>query len=256
MNIFQRLFNTLGKPAVVDFEAVLLPEIPFYVIGDIHGSDRLLARLFQKIDAEVEGRDATIICVGDYVDRGEDSAGVLRRLMSRSVARPEHLVCLAGNHEAMLLDFLVRPEQAGARWLRNGGLQTLASFRVSGVSPTMSGTRLAEMRDQFVEKIGPDLITWLETRPSVWTSGNVSVVHAAADPLVSLDMQSDNTLLWGHPKFLTSIRQDGQWVVHGHSIVPQVRAEQGRIAIDTGAFATGILSAVHVSCDGWRVLTT
>lgn len=221
------------------------PQQDLFVIGDVHGRIDLLDRLLAQAP---EG--AQLVCVGDFVDRGENSAQVLRRLQDRSDA-----VCLMGNHEEMLLAFLDTPEETGSRWLRYGGLQTLASFGLSGISGSSRGQELTDARDQLAEAMGDALISWVRALKLQYTSGNVSIVHAAADPEMPMSLQSAQVLLWGHPDFLTTARTDGTWVVHGHTIVDQPSASQGRIAVDTGAYASGRLTAARISADGVEFVT-
>src|SRR6056297_3043779 len=99
-------------------------------------------------------------------------------------------------------------------------------------------------------------IAWLRARPLSWRSGNVWALHAGADPHQPLDSQGDEVLLWGHPAFRRSPRRDGQWVVHGHTIVEHPHTAEGRIAVDTGAYATGRLSAALIECGAVRFLQT
>jgi len=214
----------------------LAPTIPFYAIGDIHGRFDLLTRLLDQLDPAYP-----VICVGDYIDRGEASAEVLRHLS----AQPD-IKCLMGNHEDMLLGFLDNPEHNGSRWLRNGGLQTLASFGVSGITETATGDDLKRARDAMCAAMGLDLLTWLRGLALWHQSGNVYVCHAGAAPQVSLEDQQDHHLLWGHPEFAKTARNDGNWVLHGHTIVDNASAQNTRISIDTGAFATGRLTAALV----------
>ncbi|ARE40859.1 Serine/threonine protein phosphatase [Rhodovulum sp. P5] len=235
----------LGRSRGADAFAPPAPDRPFAAIGDVHGRVDLLERLLGRIDPAFR-----IICVGDYVDRGEHSAEVLRLLNSR-----EDVLCIGGNHEDMMMGFLNDPGRYGARWLRNGGLQAMASFGVAGVTETSPEPALTEARDKLREAMGRDLVTWLETLPSHWSTGNVGVVHAAADPNLPLVAQSSRVLRWGHPDFRTTPRPDGLWVVHGHTIVDEPVASDGRIAIDTGAYATGRLTAAQVSSDGVEFIT-
>lgn len=225
------------------FDAPIAPERAFFAIGDIHGCDALFARLIDRLLARPG--DAPIICVGDYVDRGEDNAAVLRRLYDLDAALGERFVCLRGNHEDMFLKFMEAPAERGARWLRYGGLQTLASFGVRGVSEGTTGQALVDVRDRLRDDLGP-IEAWLRDRPLCWQSGNVAVVHAGADPAVPIDLQDDATLMWGHRDFDHVARQDGVWVVHGHTITTTPTVTNGRIAIDTGAYATGRLTAAMV----------
>jgi serine/threonine protein phosphatase 1 len=213
----------------------IAPEHDFIAVGDIHGQFHLLERLLK---AEP---DLPIVFVGDYVDRGDQSAQVLAALKSR----PDD-ICLMGNHEEMMLNFLDKPEESGPRWLRNGGLQTMASFGVAGLSDATHGRGLITARDRLAEAMGADMIDWLSQLPTQYTTGNVAVVHAGADPQLPMAEQSRSTLLWGHPEFGRRPRQDGMWVVHGHTIVDEARSEGGVVSIDTGAYATGRLTAAYV----------
>jgi serine/threonine protein phosphatase 1 len=217
----------------------LAPVTPFYVIGDIHGRADLLNRALNQLPPS-----GPIICVGDYVDRGENSAEVLRLLHDRS-----DIQCLKGNHEEMLLKFLEDPESQGSRWLRYGGLQTLASFGVSGVTETSDSYRFLEARDALAAAMGSELINWIRALPLSFSSGNIVVVHAAADPKTAPQDQQQRHLLWGHPEFEKTPRQDGIWIVHGHTIVDSATASNGRIAIDTGAYATGKLTIAKIGAD-------
>ncbi|MEL6913600.1 MAG: metallophosphoesterase [Pseudomonadota bacterium] len=212
------------------------PGRPLLVIGDVHGRMDLLDQ------ALAAGDGAQIVLVGDYIDRGDDSARVVRRLAAQANA-----VCLMGNHEEMLLGFLDDPVKYGPRWLRFGGLQTLLSFGVGEVSETAAPERLTAARDRLADAMGADLIAWLGALPSLWQAGNVAVTHAGADPALPLEAQSDRSLRWGHPDFTSTPRTDGLWVVHGHTIMDAATMEDGRIAVDTGAYATGRLSAARLT---------
>ncbi|AMY69379.1 metallophosphoesterase [Frigidibacter albus] len=236
----------LAEPAL---QAPAEPAEPLCVIGDIHGCADLLETLSRKIADEID--DTTrIVCVGDYVDRGEASAAVLQMLSAEATKPGTRLTCLAGNHEDMLIGFLDAPEQAGPRWLRYGGLQTLASFGLRAISETMSGMELQRARDALREAMGPELEHWLRGLPLHVQSGNVAIVHAGADPDLPILQQDRKSLLWGHAEFLRRPRADGIWVVHGHTVVPRITQQGGRIAIDTGAYATGCLSAAILGPDG------
>lgn len=239
------LKDRLGQDAPQAFDPVA-PGQPFYGIGDIHGCAGLLERLLGQLTPGVP-----VVCVGDYVDRGEQSAAVLR-LLSR---RPD-TVCLRGNHEQMMLDFLTRPQKVGRVWLRNGGLQTLASFGVKGVTIGTTGAALDAASAALREAMGQDLIAWMDALPGLYQSGTVAVVHAGADPAVPMASQDAKTLFWGHPEFNRRERTDGIWVMHGHTIVPEPVAEHGKIAIDTGAYATGRLTAALVAEGEVQFLST
>ncbi|WP_224826149.1 metallophosphoesterase family protein [Cognatishimia sp. MH4019] len=233
--MFGALSRLFGKTAdAAPFSAPLAPDAPFSVIGDVHGCAELLDRLVGMLDPS-----EPLIFVGDYIDRGPESAQVLSYLDQLSATRP--VVCLKGNHEQMCLDFLEAPESpAGRRWLQHGGGATLASY---GIDAEDEPNQIASA---LHAKMGATRIAWLRDLAGFWLSGNVAVVHAAADPEAPLTEQSADTLIWGHPKFRSNPRKDGHWVVHGHTIVPKPYAEEGRIALDTGAYLSGRLTAVTI----------
>nr|WP_089279510.1 metallophosphoesterase family protein [Antarctobacter heliothermus] len=244
--ILRRTNQSSGKSKGV--HSPIQPDVPFFAVGDVHGCDRLLDQMLQRLDG-LRHPEALLVMVGDYVDRGEESRRVLRRLFVLSQAAGDLMHCLMGNHEQMLLDVLDDPQSNGPRWLRHGGLQTLASYRVQPVLGNGSEAQWIEMRDRLAAAIGEDIIAWLRGLPLSWQSGNVVVVHAGADPDLPIKEQETGTLLWGHPEFRQRARSDGLWVVHGHTITEKPRVVQGRIPIDTGAYATGVLTAALVEKD-------
>lgn len=236
----RRLLDRLrpAPPAAVPMDPPR-PGRPLAVIGDVHGRDDLLGRLLNRLGREEPHR--LVVMVGDLIDRGEDSAGVLRRLR----ARPD-IVALGGNHEAMLLDFLEDPGPQGPGWIRNGGLQTLASFGIGGLGVAPGAEALRDAAWRLSEALGPEGRAWLRARPLWLVSGNVAVVHAAADPALPFEAQARDTLLWGHPHFGKRPRADGLWVAYGHVVRAEPSARDGRIATDTGAFGTGRLTAALI----------
>lgn len=246
MRFLSNLFSARRAPT---FDAPLAPDHPFVAIGDIHGAAPLLESLLGRIEADYP--DIPIVCVGDLVDRGEDSATVLRRVHALCTGS-RRVYCLMGNHERMMLDFLDDPEKNGPRWLRYGGLQTLASFKVSYRGPQ----DLAHAADALEAALGTGLLEWLRALPTSWQSGNVAVVHAGANPAKPMSDQSEAALLWGHPEFGKTPRTDGVWVVHGHTIVEGAVTENGLISVDTGAYASGVLTAALIGVDGVTFMST
>ncbi len=239
MALLSRLFGAKKS----DFKAPIAPDQSFCAVADIHGCATKLQMLLEKL--ETEHSDSSIVFVGDYVDRGEESAEVLKTVMAKD--DDPNVTCLIGNHEEMLLNFLDQPEIKGSRWLRYGGLQTLASFGVRGVNERSSGSELTKAAGDLRQAMGGNMIAWLSNLPTHWISGNITVVHAAADPNMPISQQTAKTLRWGHPDFETTTRADDIWVLHGHTIVDQPYMTSGRIAIDTGAYATGRLTAAKVT---------
>jgi serine/threonine protein phosphatase 1 len=250
MKFLKDLFFGKNQEVVLpEFNAEIAPDQVFAVVGDIHGMLSLATKIVEEIDraaSESKLSCQKIIFVGDYIDRGEESRQVLNFLRDLQQKDPDRYICLRGNHEQMMLDFLDDPEKFGGRWLRNGGLQTLASFGVGGVTASSAGDVLAKARDSLLECLPKGLETWIHELPFTWQSGNVLVAHAGADPNCPVTDQHEHSLIWGHRDFLTKHRQDGQWVVHGHFIVDQLVAENGRINVDTSAYFSGELSAAII----------
>ena len=224
------------------------PDPPVCVVGDVHGCAALLDQLLDRIAAEPEAGRARMILVGDLIDRGPDSAAVLARVQALCAAGAA--VALMGNHERMLLDFLDAPARAGPPWLANGGDATLLSL---GVNPQRS-TDMEALASALRAALPPGQEAWLRALPLSWREGALAVSHAGANPALPFEDQPAPALLWGHRDFRRKRRDDGLWIVHGHVILPQVLAEAGRIGTDTGAFASGRLSAVWLDADGMRVL--
>ncbi|MFT7253430.1 MAG: serine/threonine protein phosphatase 1 [Paracoccaceae bacterium] len=232
-----------------------LPGVDTYVVGDVHGRADLLERVLEAIDADIgqiRARNPQLVFVGDYIDRGPDSAAVLRRMLELSTELPNNVTCLLGNHERMMLDFLVDPVSRGPRWLRSGGTSTLESFglHTGALDLGSSADTFLSINAALKTQMGPEMISWLKIRPLIWNSGNLWVVHAAADPQHAMDDQSPRILLWGHPEFRSRRRSDEMWVAHGHTIVSAPLATDGCISVDTGAYQTGILTACAVRPNG------
>ncbi|MEL6641003.1 MAG: metallophosphoesterase [Pseudomonadota bacterium] len=248
MPLFRRIFSRPEPQA--NFSAPLTPDAPVFVIGDLHGCARQLRDLQSQM-AE-EDPKAHQVYVGDYVDRGDQTKDVLDALFAER--DNANITCLRGNHEDMMLGFLQDPAEKGARWLRYGGLNTLGSYGIDGI-PTNSDPTVFEVTAMKLRAaIGPEILRWLDTLPTQWQTGNLAVVHAAADPKLPMALQAEQTLKWGHKDFMTTPREDGIWVAHGHTIVEEAKAEAGRIAVDTGAYATGRLTAAYVSFGDLRFL--
>jgi serine/threonine protein phosphatase 1 len=243
--LFRRRQTQIEQPAPRRFEGGRpAPDEALAVVGDIHGQLSCLEKLIAKLGTQAP--DACWVFVGDFIDRGDHSAQVLARLRALEAERPD-TICILGNHEEMMLSFLRDPEEAGNRWMRHGGLQTMASFGhfKLGVQNAPEALRIA--RDQLLEVMPEGLEDWLASRPRWFQSGNVVVVHAGADPDRPMEEQKDQALTWGHPAFGKQAREDGLWVVHGHTIVNLPQEKNGVISVDTGAYATGKLTAVVIA---------
>ena len=227
---------------------------PLYVIGDIHGCLDLLDRLIEAIyrDAAERGTESLTVTVGDYIDRGPDSRGVIDRLMANPF--PGRYVALKGNHEAMMEGFLADPS-VGDLWSLNGGLETLRSFGVS-VSTSSSRPDFARAAQQLRTAIMPQESRFLASLSPSLTVGRYFICHAGVRPGVPLDRQSEEDLLWIRYGFLNSEMDFGKIVVHGHTPVHEPEVKPNRINVDTGAVFNGRLTCVVLENGGYRFLTS
>ncbi len=229
------------------------PETTVLAVGDIHGCFKILREVFRAASQEkivLPSEQPNIVFLGDYIDRGEQSDAVLIALHALQKEFPDKIICLQGNHEQMMLGFLDAPEQWGGLWLSNGGLQTLSSFGVGRVSETSSGNALIAARNQLRQKLPCGVEDWLRNQPKYWQSGNLIFSHAGAHPNRPISDQDDAALVWGESEFLSRDRSDGIWIVHGHNAVTRAGAMNGRVAIDTGAYFSGILTIAVIKPSG------
>jgi len=213
-----------------------------YAIGDIHGCDDKLAAVHAAIAADLKARqvaDHRIIHIGDYADRGPDSAGVIARMVG--LAGDPHVICLRGNHDQNLLDFLANPAEVGGLFLKFGGKETMRSYGVSNRARNYEG--LAQM---FAEKLPPAHRTFLEGLRLSVQFGDYFFCHAGIRPGVPLEAQTAADLMWIREEFLLDRRDHGVVVVHGHTVTPTLTPEihPNRIAIDSGAVFGGPLTCV------------
>lgn len=227
-----------------------------YAVGDLHGRLDLLEEMLGLIKADAAGASLDklwLVYLGDYVDRGPDVRAVVDRLIAGPPDGFEQ-ICLLGNHEAWMLEFLENA-RAGNGWLMNGGGATLASYGVGSRKLALT-SRLEAMRRDFDAALPDDHRTFYAGLDRMWRRGGYAFVHAGVMPGTPLDEQDDRDLLWIREDFLEATDDFGAVVVHGHTIVdvPAVRAN--RIGIDTGAFATGRLTCLALEGTDRRFLQT
>jgi serine/threonine protein phosphatase 1 len=228
-----------GRPEAVDDETIV------YAVGDIHGRVDLLLGICERIDSDIakEPRHRSIqVFLGDYIDRGPDSSGVIERLAARR--ETADVVCLRGNHETCLLDFLADPETLEL-WRQFGGLQTLISY---GLSPSArpDAAERRQLADQLRHAMPAAHLGFLRSLPSCFGHGRYFFAHAGIRPGVALDLQRDEDLLWIRDDFLLSEDDFGKVIVHGHTPVREPELRANRINIDTGAYATGRLTCIKL----------
>lgn len=238
------------RPAPDAGAAHLPPGQRLYAIGDIHGRRDLLDRLLAAIArdaAEAPPAERTILFLGDYIDRGPDSADVIERLVQPIEGFRK--IALLGNHEALMLRFLEDVDGADL-WLTNGGNATLASYDLSWSGDWPDLQRRLRMALPAAHR------RFLETLLPCHRAGDYFFAHAGIRPGVALDRQRREDLIWIRDRFLDSPADHGAVVVHGHSIRPEPEVRANRIGIDTGAFMSGRLTALCLDGAERRFLAT
>jgi len=225
-----------------------------YVIGDIHGRLDLLDQLIGMInrDAKEHGTDCLTVTIGDYIDRGPNSRGVLDCLLSNPFPGP--YIALKGNHEALLETFLIDPV-SGPRWRNLGGLETLHSFGIP-VGSLMKGQNYEQAAERLRASLSAEQLKFLASLRTSLSFGQYFLCHAGVRPGVSLERQSADDLLWIRDEFLDSTADFGKIVVHGHTPVVKPTSLPNRINIDTGAFATGRLTCVVLDGERRQFIST
>ncbi|HYD31385.1 MAG TPA: metallophosphoesterase family protein [Azospirillaceae bacterium] len=236
-----------------------------YAVGDVHGERRCLERLLAVIAQDAARREAEdgvrpiLVFLGDYIDRGPDSRGVLDTLcgLAQAASAGTGAEChfLLGNHDAALLEFL-RDPATGAEWLNYGGAETLASYGARAPVGTVGAARWRALRGALEENLPDGHRRFLESLKPMLILGDYAFVHAGVRPGVPLERQRPEDLLWVREPFLSSPRHHGKVVVHGHTVVEQPQVLANRIAVDTGAYATGILTAVALHGPHQRILAS
>jgi serine/threonine protein phosphatase 1 len=223
--------------------AAIPANMRIYAIGDIHGRADLLVDALARIDDDLARRPiehAIEVYLGDYIDRGPDSMTVIDLLSVRLVKN--RAVCLRGNHEALMEDFLRDPANLHP-WQKLGGTQTLASYGVDlrpGIETEIS------MHRRFWRAFPRAHEVFLQCLRYSFCCGDFLFVHAGIRPGVPIAQQNFHDLLWIRQEFLKSPQDHGKFVVHGHTPVPHPDIRRNRMNIDTGAWRTGILTCVAI----------
>lgn len=228
-----------------------------YVVGDVHGRLDLLERLLGDIDRERKEhptRKTLLVFLGDLIDRGPQSAEVVERLRTFS-ARGVRTVFLLGNHEEVLVRILEGDASLIPNWRWFGGSECLRSY---GADPD----RIARLNDEDAveavrEAIPAEHVEFLKSFVDTCRFGDYLFVHAGIRPGVSIDEQMQSDLRWIREPFLLDDTDHGCVVVHGHTISEEVEERVNRIGIDTGAYRTGVLTALAIEGDRrWYLQTS
>ena len=203
-----------------------------YAVGDIHGSLGKLRSLVARCERDADGRPLLFVFLGDYIDRGPDSRGVVEYLIELQARMPGRVIALKGNHESLAMAAL-DSSMSAVHWLMEGGVMTLRSYRVSRA-----------------DELPANHLAWLRSLRLSYDDGQRLFVHAGVNPEKSLAAQDDSDLLWIREPFLSDARDYGRLIVHGHTPtstgMPDLRAN--RLNIDTGAvYGRGLTAAVFDS---------
>ena len=249
-------------PREMMWKAAAAPSLPegqrIYAIGDIHGRLDLLDQILRMVRLDDEAQPPalrrTLIFLGDYVDRGPESRGVIDRLISGIPAGFDG-VYLKGNHEEMLLRSLTEPEMVPF-WMANGGAETLASYGIllADYGDDIAGSE--RLTQAMAEAIPQDHLNFLRGLQVFVAFGGYFFVHAGVKPGVPLEEQQEQDCLYIREPFLTYRRSFGKMVVHGHTPVPQPEVRTNRIGIDTGGCFTGHLTALRLESESHAFLAT
>ncbi|TVS00048.1 MAG: serine/threonine protein phosphatase [Rhodobacteraceae bacterium] len=234
-----------------------------YAIGDIHGQLSLLEDAHSRITADraAYGDDtAPVVHLGDLVDRGPDSAGVIR-FLREGLARGENWVVLKGNHDRLFERFLSEPDWRDERMSPEvsylhpaiGGQETLMSYGLF----RPSAFHIKHVREAAVMAVPTEDITFLRERPLMHRVGEQLFVHAGIRPGTPLPEQIEQDLLWIREPFLSDTREHGFLVVHGHTAIPQATHYRNRVNIDSRAAYGGPLTAIVIENRSvWRLTDT
>ncbi len=240
---------------MTDESADFKGDLRLYIIGDIHGRSDLLDRIVDEIYRDVEkhkGGECLTITLGDYVDRGPDSRGVLDRLARNPF--PTDYVALKGNHEVLFESFL-RDPSTGDAWRRLGGLETLHSYGIP-VNELMLGRGYDDAVRALRAAVPKEHLRFLSALKPSMSIRDCFLCHAGVRPGISLENQSLEDLLWIRDEFLNSTADFGKIVIHGHTPREWPDVRPNRVNIDTGAFASGRLTCLVVDGEHGRFLFT
>lgn len=244
----RNLFRSAPQPRLA-----AVPEgTRYYLIGDIHGRLDLYSALIDGIeqdDAARPGAESHVVLLGDLVDRGPDSAGVIAR--TRTWQQQRSVRVLAGNHEEMFLNSFQKPEVL-RHFLKHGGRETVLSYGLS--KKQFNAMNLDELFELMPKLIPQADIDYIRDFEEMIIAGDYLFVHAGIDPAVPLNEQKRSDMLWIRDRFLDHTGPLEKVVVHGHTIFNKVMDCGNRIGIDTGAFRSGVLTALVLEGDQRRII--
>ncbi len=236
----------MNKTDGIHFDDARGPDdIRIYAIGDVHGRLDLLEKMHAHILGEIardKPADWRMIHLGDYVDRGPDSRGVIELLMD-ACKRDSRIVALIGNHDLGFMEFLARPEM-DSLFMQYGGVETAASYGVTFGPPLHRD--LNRFHAELKRVVPAEHVRFIMSRPLSAAFGDFFFCHAGIRPRVPLDRQQLDDLIWIRNEFLRFSGLHPKVIVHGHTITRQPDLLANRVNIDTGAFQSGRLTAIAI----------
>ncbi len=233
-----------------------LPEgTRIYAIGDIHGRHDLLEIMGKAIEADLKKRpvsEPVTVFLGDYIDRGPDSQQVIDFLVDQHHRTPKQ-ICLKGNHEAALLEFLKDAETL-YHWEDLGGTETLLSYGLS-MHDLMGSAGAQSVQTIFRENLSKLHETFFKTLPLYHACGDYLFVHAGIRPEIPLEEQSEEELIWIRGPFLNYKEEFGVFVVHGHTPTEYIDRHSNRLGVDTEAYASGRLTCAVLEGEDMKYIS-
>lgn len=237
--------------------------VRIYAIGDVHGRLDLFDALIQLIEADRSDGDGEteLVLLGDYIDRGPHSAQLLDRLLEGPPPWARWTL-LRGNHEQVMLDIIDaeptedpdRFERLVSGWLKFGGREALESYGAGAL--LAFGNDLYAVAEFLRARVPGSHVALIRKMPLAVRRGDYVFVHAGVRPGIPLDAQEADDLIWIRDEFLNANDDFGAVIVHGHSVRPEPELRANRVGIDTGAFASGRLTAAVIDGSSLRILQT
>lgn len=249
-----RLLKRVSEPAA---SAARVPDGQrVYAIGDVHGRLDLLDQLLFRLDADARARpdaETHLVFLGDLVDRGPESRGVVARVLELSRTRP-NVRCLMGNHEEVFLKALAGSAEALRFFVKIGGRSTILSYGFSAAE--YDALDYEALQVELATRVPAEHVAFMQSFEDHVAIGDYLFVHAGIRPRVPIEQQTGGDLRWIRGEFLDYRASHGPIVVHGHTVTETVDERPNRIGIDTGAFRTGRLTALGLErAERWFVAT-
>lgn len=250
-------WNPFARPKLP--KPVLPAGVVVFAMGDVHGRADLLDLMLRYVEHEArttEDKRVLMIGLGDYIDRGPRSREVIDQLLALRQASGLEVHYLRGNHEKIFLDFLADPVRHGPAWCTFGGREALASYGVNAPEASQDEDAWLAARDALETALPAAHLAFFQDLATSFEIGDYFFAHAGAKPGVALADQVEADLLWIRGPFLSDKRRFEKVVVHGHSPGTEVHVDDRRIGLDTGAYATGVLSVIRIEGEGRELIQT